>query len=505
MSSSNFQIKNSTIQLHNGSLGGGFWDNSTFLQQKVNYISTQFPMTIALAGNSQISIDSCSGGMEFVLQDSTNLQITNSRTFVIWNTISENDTAHYALPPANSVYNPIASDVSGVYQFPMMASYTSGIHFNFLINNTDEIYWGVFSDKNSKTMLTNTTLIACGFFFKGNADETVSNFINDSLYTSYTAQISDRIFSVSNSKIFAWNFYTLDSAKLTIKESFYGESLSFGKSHIDIFNSTCDGNGGYWGGQDSSTQTAYNCIITRPTNVSAPIINLYDSHIARLSNSKIQGKISLSANSQLYLGNVLHDSVPNIRDNSFFAEILVDSLPPMPLGTNSIIELMGKVHGINGPMNNSKITRYIIEYSNLDSTGKVVLKDSSSTDFDFTGTLANLNTSGLPLGEYLLWGTLFVDGDTAISCARKVDITISRLAEFEEVQAKIYPNPVRSLLKIELDEQFEAILLDLNGKELKRKKGKGKVEFDLSQFLNGIYLLKIQTESASLSKKIEKN
>ena len=283
---STFQINNSTFNLGNGALGGTFLDSAKFTQNNNNYVSTILPMTIGLTGNSETSIDACNGGMEFVIDQNADVDIKNSNIFIIWYTFADGDTANYNYPPSNSVLMPNASNISGSYQFSDSLPNVSGVDLSVSIQNTDGVFWGIISRKNSNITVNNSYVIACGFYFDGVSSNTASGFINAQLYSSYSSPFTDRGFSVNNTTINAWNFYPSDSSEIIIDNCIYGESLSFFNSVTKVYNSTCDGTGGYLGGMHNSKTYVYSSQIIRQSGT-MQIINFQDSSKIWVYNSNL--------------------------------------------------------------------------------------------------------------------------------------------------------------------------------------------------------------------------
>jgi len=497
--SSTFQITNSNVNLGIGALGGGFSDNATFTQLNNQFTSTILPMTLSLTGNSITSIDSCSGGMEFVISENADVDIQNSIFFMIWYTFANGDTANYDYPPSNSILIPGASHITGIYQFSDILPNISGIDFNISIQNTDGVFWGVISKENSTVVINNSSILACGFYFDGLSSDTASGFIDAQLYTSYSAPFLDRTFSLNNSSVNAWNFYPSDTSEIIIENCVYGESIGFLKGTTKIYNSTCDGTGGYLGGMHNSKTYVYSSQIIRQSGT-AQIINFQDSSKSWFYNSNIIGDIVLSGNSQLFFSNTTFSSNPVANQNSYFAEAWIDSISSAFI--NSSVNITGKIWNINGVLNNSKITRYIVEYSNMDSTGFALIKDTSALSFNiFNNQLANWNTQGLSVGNYLLWLTIFVDGDTAISCNRFISLDNNTGIENSTLTEVIYfyPNPTNGVITIKGVDIINIEIFDSKGKLI--YKG-NKTSINLKGHNRGMYFAKIKTKKGELTKKI---
>lgn len=78
--------------------------------------------------------------------------------------------------------------------------------------------------------------------------------------------------------------------------------------------------------------------------------------------------------------------------------------------------------------------------------------------------------------------------------------------EFEEIDAKIYPNPFNDFLKIETDEALNLEVFDLSGRKVfSQKLGFGKNELYLNKLVSGIYIAKFNnSKGQTLIKKIQK-
>jgi YD repeat-containing protein len=77
-------------------------------------------------------------------------------------------------------------------------------------------------------------------------------------------------------------------------------------------------------------------------------------------------------------------------------------------------------------------------------------------------------------------------------------------------QIKIYPNPTKGMLSVEVGEitekgQAEFLLTDMSGRIINRQRsGAGTVYFDLSRYSSGVYILRIIINGEAVSWKIIK-
>ncbi len=492
-------LNHSQCYLGYGALGGSFVDSSFFSQKNTNYYSTILPMTVGIAGNSSLTVDSCSGGMEFVISENSVVSIHASDFFVIWFTFADGDTVNYSYPAANSIVFPNASNITGNYHFSDSLPNITGVGFSVDINDADGVFWGIISKANSNVIVNNSLLIACGFYFDGITVNTASGLIDSQSYTNYQVPFSDRYFQVNNTTVKAWNFYPADSSEIIIDSCVFGESIGFVNGITKVVNSTCDGTGGYFGGTNSSKTYVFDSQIIR-TGGTQQIINFQDSAKAWFYNSTVSGAAIINNNVRMYYGNCQYDSIPVVNDNAYFAEAWIDSLNNGFV--DSTVSIHGKIFGINGIINHSDITQYVIQYSLPDTTNLITIKDTSATLFNMVNTeLANWNTQGITSGNYLLWLTIFVDGDSAISCKRNIFLDNNTgLYENNTFSGIIlYPNPANTKLTIKGKDIISVVVVDINGKEI----FKGNTsEITLDKNYSGLFFVKIETAEGRFVKKL---
>jgi hypothetical protein len=88
-----------------------------------------------------------------------------------------------------------------------------------------------------------------------------------------------------------------------------------------------------------------------------------------------------------------------------------------------------------------------------------------------------------------------------------IKFRINEVVEEDELRLDIYPNPVSSILFVESnsEEEFDVKLFDIRGRLLYENRVEERLELDLLSFSTGIYFIKIDSESQSITKKIIKN
>ncbi len=115
--------------------------------------------------------------------------------------------------------------------------------------------------------------------------------------------------------------------------------------------------------------------------------------------------------------------------------------------------------------------------------------------------MANWNTQNLSARTYLLWLTIFVDGDTAISCNREVALTNITGVNEPTVSDNIYlyPNPTTGIFTIEGNNILKIEIFNTAGKEIYNGH---LTTVNLEEYQKGIYFVSIKTENGVFIKKI---
>lgn len=491
----NIRVRACQVNCGIGSLGGEFGDSTSISIEKSIFLSPQIPLTMGFSGNSRLSVDSSTGGMEFIIGGASRVNISTASGFVIWYTFDPGDTVDYTYPAANSS-TPGASDIFSTYIFSDSLPGVSGVDYRVQITNSQSVLWGILSNSGSSVTLNNSDLIACGFFFTNPALSLAAGFTNDSLYSSYSAPITDRTLAVNNSRVRSWNFYSFLDARLQIKNSLYGESILFGNSRVRIDSSVCDGTGGYFGGKDNGRMEVFYSTIKRIKGA-ITLINYSGTSELRMHHSVVQGRIVISDSAKAFLNNTAYDTLPLVDRNGLFAAAVLDSIPGTI--TSSPLPVTASCTLINGPQRSSVFTRYQIGWSATDSSGYSLIADTVVGTSSLTGTFANWNTSQFAPGDYLLWLVTYVDGDSAN--VTTVPVTVGTVTGLQSAEADgnwdLYPNPARdqSWLRLEL-KQRDPVRVEIwssSGRLLHRSKtmGQGELALERKGLPAGLYYVRL--------------
>jgi hypothetical protein len=281
--------------------------------------------------------------------------------------------------------------------------------------------------------------------------------------------------------------------------------LTFGESKIDIYNSTCDGTGGYWGGQQDSEHNVYHSILKREKG-SAILVNIDGNNISRLFDSEIDGEIIINENAKMFLYNTHYNKTPVVNDNGYFLSMEVGTGYGFDHKNGN--DIIVKAKEFQGFQNDSKVTRFILELSNIDSLKRTVLVDSSGLDIDLNDTLATIPfwwMDWLNNGENLLWITIYVDSIKAFEYGDVIRIIWLGLEENQNSNITVFPNPTKDIFTIQTqnNERVQQVeIFNMEGKLLKSDFNNQTI--DVSGFPEGDYLIRVKTDKSIYQTKIIK-
>ncbi len=429
---------------------------------------------------------------------------------MLWFSFDNGSIANFDFPLQNSLMS-YASDVS-YFAFSDSLSGISGVNYDVRIQNSDTVFWGLFPYAGSDVTVNNSSVMACGFTFKGSVTDTMSNFINDSLYVSHTAPIADRSLSLVNTEVRAWNFYPEDSSTIVIQDCLFGEVLTFNEGRAVVENSTCDGTGGYVGAHNNSQIHIKGSAIDRLWS-GPPIILNIDSSLMVLEESSVSGDVMINAASTLIFSNTVYNNIPQVNSSAFFLEVFIDSIPLAY--SDSLVAITGTLKGVNGPVNNDSISRFKLGYSLPDITNITLIQDTSYTPSIINALIKEWNTNGIAPGNYLLWLTTYVNGDSVITTSREVVLgninAVDELSIIAQPLLSVYPNPCRTstLITYEISkrEKVEFNVYNTAGNKistlLSTEKESGKYDFlwETSDLKPGVYLIEYKVNNVRFTTK----
>jgi hypothetical protein len=495
LDSGHLDIRNTQFNTWNGKYGGGFLHNSSFTQFNNTYTNTiGMSMTVSVSNNASFTASYCTGGLELIIEDAATIDLDHSDIILPWFNFKNGDVATLDFPPTLPVFPPSSNVVQ--YDFPGSLPGVSGVDYNVSIDSCNTVYWALLVHNGSNVTVSNDSLLAVGLFYYGNATETLDGFNNNQVYTSFTPDLSDRNLSIQNSNIFAWNFYTADTSTIIVKNCNFGEILTFGHGRAEIYNSSCDGTGGFFGSNENSSVYARNANFFRLYPGYELILNNGNSNM-ELELSEVTGSIMLNNDAQLLLNNTTHSGSIVVNQSAYELVVFIDSINPFSADT--IIGISGSLRDVKGPTCPKSITRYVMSYSTADSLNITQIADTSCSPSISNALIRNWNTSGLTSGNYILWLQVYVDDSLTCTATRPFTVSGSVGNEnfyTDDKLVKIFPNPSGDKINIEFYKpapgNYFIVLFDMEGKEILRAQQKNFI--DVSWIKAGNYLLIIELD-----------
>ncbi|HBH05145.1 MAG TPA: hypothetical protein DDX92_00900 [Flavobacteriales bacterium] len=501
LDSARIEVTNSELDLGTGALSGFANKDASFYLDTVTFNSTLgIAATWNLSENGRIEAHH-TGGLELISSNNSYINLSESDDFVLWFRLMDGDTLNYTFPPSNSPF-PYASELIQ-YDFVGGTPGFEGVDFELHATNIQRVYWGILCDSASDVTINQSEIIAAGFIFT-DQNETIDDFVNDSLYATYSAPFSDRSFSVAQTRVVAWNFYGFGSAELHLSDNLFGEILALEDTKAIINNSICDGTGGYFGPDQNAEVDVYNSLLFRKFGT-AHILNQKGNSILRLHHSQIDGTSSISGKAAFIAFQSTQSDYPILLDQSFYVDAILDSM--MVSVHDSIYSITGAIEFANGPAGNRSITGYELGFSRVDSTGYQIIKDSSGIANGSGIVLGNWNVHSLAPDQYLIWLRLFEGTDTILEGTQKVILNIAPGYNTPTAMPIIiYPNPTSGRFRVAgypSNEKVHFEVCSTIGTIVAEGRASGEENLiNLGHLEPGIYFIRFYTSSWSQTEQI---
>ena len=257
--------------------------------------------TCGMSKKSEIDINGINQAGEFVITDQAHLNFNHAKTILLWYQVPDNAIFHYSFPTGDSVNSYILNHVTpGI----------SGIDYNVRVDSSTDVMWALMPSTGSDVSISNSKIRSIGLWFIGHDTIPVSGLVDNSVYTTFTANLPDRILQLTNSSVQTWSLYPMDTVHLDITGCILGEIGS--ESHCTVITTDAfvDGSGGYWWSTDNTFMAGINCMAVNAVRSSRNSIFIFGY------SSLNQGEISALDNSILMIVQSQLSELPVLYDGS---------------------------------------------------------------------------------------------------------------------------------------------------------------------------------------------
>jgi len=286
-----FEIADSEL-LSEEDICGAAVEHSRFRLSHVHILAAGFSFSV-LSGSS-LSLEYTEGGGEFITFKNTTLDMKHSSGFIFWICSAQKLAAPLVYPQGSTVAS---------WQTPRELSN------RIRLEQCSKVLCGFIALPGCRITIKDSRLRAFGLLFTGSADYSVRDLKNNAGFSDHTLSTGAHTLRLLHASVQSWNFYTDTTARLTVEDCVYGESISMGKSTITVNGSTCDGSGGYLGAEgDSRTiieQSTMDCMVLAQGNSRM-----------EFDRSVITGKLIAADNSRISLHRTKHTGEILVTDRA---------------------------------------------------------------------------------------------------------------------------------------------------------------------------------------------
>lgn len=234
------KISNSTLNYSGLSHSVAVCDSSVY--ELTNVHNNGFT-TNGLYGKAKIIIDVTNQAGEYVITDSSTVDIKNAATILLWHHLPQGSVFNKTFPDGAQVSN---------YTFNNTTLGASGLKYNIKLQNCTDVMWALMPAAGSSATITDSKVRAIGLWYQGNDTLSVSGLVNNSTYNDFTTPLSDRMLRFVNCTVQTYSIYIYNKKNINLSGCIFGELGTMGKSRANCMNSMCDGSGGYLWATDTS-------------------------------------------------------------------------------------------------------------------------------------------------------------------------------------------------------------------------------------------------------------
>jgi len=175
-------------------------------------------------------------------------------------------------------------------------------------------------------------------------DTSIEGLVNNLTYEDHTLDAGAHEIRLENATIDTWNLYPHGTARVRVRDSLLGEILSFADSHVELWNTTIDGSGGFFGARDTSTIVARESVFTCTIEAThQSTIELHGSSVRPYPSDPSGDWTRFGAYDQarLLADQTPIETTPALGGSGLIAVTYIANPPVHPPGPGSSAELSG--------------------------------------------------------------------------------------------------------------------------------------------------------------------
>ncbi len=488
-------VNHAKVSIHNSKLSYGGYTHicnvSDSAQLFFENVTQPDFMTTGLSKYGQISINGTNQAGEFIIQDQVKLSLKNASNALLWHHFPDTSVITWSFGTKDTVYN---------YQFNKFQKGIKGIEYQIFADSVYKIMWGMMPSAGSKIKISNSNIRTVGLWFDHSQDTTyVSGITNNTYYSSYTLPLKDRSLTLSNCNVQTWSLYAFKKSRINVSGCIVGEIGTYNSSSLVGSSFWNDGSGGYLYASDSALN--YSVFTTASSAVRSEKNSIFVFGYSTI------GSFGYAAALDQSLLVVIQSSIPSDPTVFGAAAVVYNYLNPLSLPyVDTMVEVSGSAWIHRGPTSvwmHFKNKQLFYQAPNDTAWNAIAPADTIPVS---NQTIANWNTHLLTPGLYNLRLRITDNWGNKTDATRQVNLLSGLLTAVQSTENpfrfNIYPVPANDVLNIQfIDKKDETILLkiyDLNGKELMAQEykftlGLQGIQFNISAFQSGTYLLKLES------------
>lgn len=278
--------------------------------------------TCGMNKDSQIDVDRINEAGEFVILDHSRLSYRHAKTILLWYHVPDSALFHYSFPSGDSVQS---------YNLDNTTPGISGISYSVHVDTSTDVMWALMPANGSDVSISDSRIRSIGLWFLGHDTVSVSGLVDQSTYSDYTADLTDRTLHLINSSVRTWSLYPMDTVSLNVSSCIVGEIGSEAHCSVITTGAIVDGSGGYWWSTDQTFMAGVNCMAVNAIRSSKNSIFIF------AYSSLSQGEASAMGNSIMMIVQSQLPNLPVLYDGSCIwysfigkpSTALVDTIVPV--------------------------------------------------------------------------------------------------------------------------------------------------------------------------------